>query len=182
MRLLTGALVVFMAGSLFADSNYLGVDKCAKMCHKSKAKGDQLSVWKESSHAKAFSVLATPAALETAKKVGLAGDPQKSEKCLKCHVTAFGVDASRLDSTYAKEDGVGCEACHGAGSGYAKLKIMKDKKAALAAGLIIPDEKTCVKCHNTDSPNYKKFNFVEMAKKIAHPMPKQAEAKEGETK
>jgi hypothetical protein len=51
---------------------------------------------------------------------------------------------------------------------------MKDKKLAIAAGLTIPTEKVCVKCHNTDSPFYKPFVFADMAKKIAHPKPKTA--------
>jgi hypothetical protein len=51
---------------------------------------------------------------------------------------------------------------------------MKDKKLAIAAGLTIPNEKVCVKCHNTDSPFYKPFVFADMAKKIAHPKPKTA--------
>jgi hypothetical protein len=51
---------------------------------------------------------------------------------------------------------------------------MKDKKQAAAAGLVMPDEKTCAKCHNAESPNYKPFDFKVMAAKIAHPIPKQA--------
>ena len=62
------------------------------------------------------------------------------------------------------------------------IKIMKDKKAALAAGLIEPTEKVCVKCHNAESPNYKKFDFAEFSKKIAHPRPKTDAKPESETK
>jgi hypothetical protein len=172
MRFLSVAvLALFSATTLFAQT-YIGADKCAKMCHKSKEKGEQYGIWKASKHAQAYATLATPAALETAKKAGVTGDPQKSEKCLKCHVTAYGVDVSKVDSACSKEQGIGCEVCHGPGSNYAKLKIMKDKKAAIEAGLVIPDEKVCVKCHNPESPSYKKFDFAEFYKKIAHPAPK----------
>ena len=184
---LVAGLALICAGGLFAEANYIGVDKCAKMCHKSKEKGEQYGIWKNTKHAQAWATLATPAALETAKKAGVAGDPQKSEKCVKCHVTAWGVDPARIDSTCTKDQGVGCEVCHEPGSAYAKLKIMKDKKAALAAGLIEPTEKVCVKCHNAESPNFKKFDFAEFSKKIAHPRPKtdakpESEAKPAEAK
>ena len=49
---------------------------------------------------------------------------------------------------------------------------MEDKNAAIDAGLNIPNEKTCTKCHNPESPNYKPFNFNEFWEKIKHPVPK----------
>jgi len=168
--LMVVCLIAF-AGALFAEPSYVGAAKCAKMCHKAKAKGEQYVVWQDSKHAKAYDDLTSPKALEAAKKAGVT-DPQKSEKCLKCHVAGYGVAANLLDSTYSVKDGVSCEACHGPGSEYGKLKIMKDKKLAMAAGLTIPDEKVCVKCHNSESPFYKEFKFDEMSKKIAHAAPK----------
>jgi hypothetical protein len=177
MRMVSVAVCgLFLTGMVFADPSYMGSEKCARMCHKAVTKGEQLKIWQESKHAHAYAELATPKAQETAKKAGIVGDPQKSDKCLKCHVTGFGLPAERFDSTFSAKDGIQCEACHGAGSDYAKLKIMKDKKAAIAAGLVIPTEKVCVKCHNTESPFYKPFVFTDMAKKIAHPMPKAADA------
>jgi hypothetical protein len=173
MKFLAAILALVFMTTAFSEPSYVGAAKCAKMCHKSAKQGEQLPIWEKSKHADAYKALATPAALETAKKAGVTGDPQKSDKCLKCHVTGFSADAKLKEATYSIEEGVGCEACHGPGKDYAKLSIMKDKKQALAAGLIVPDEKVCVKCHNQDSPNYKPFNFAEMAKKIAHPIPKE---------
>jgi len=163
-----------LTGLVFGEAQYLGAEKCARMCHKAVAKGEQLKIWQASKHANAYAELATPKALETAKKAGIAGDPQKADKCVKCHVTGFGASASSFDSAFSMKDGVQCEACHGAGGDYAKLKIMKDKKAAIAAGLVIPTEKVCVKCHNTESPFYKPFVFADMVKKITHMKPKAA--------
>jgi hypothetical protein len=171
LAVLFAGVLLTVSGS-FAEAHYVGTGKCAKMCHKSKNKGEQLVIWQASKHAKAYDDLATPAAHETAKKAGIAGDPQKSEKCLKCHVTAFGANASLIDSSFSIKDGVQCESCHGAGSSYAKLNIMKDKKLSIAAGMVEPTEKVCVKCHNSESPYFKGFKFDEMAKKIAHPVPK----------
>lgn len=167
MRILAASVVglCLMAGMTFGgEARYVGADKCAKMCHKAVNKGEQYGKWQESAHAKAYTTLATPAALETAKKAGIVGDPQKSEKCLRCHVVS-------VKDTVFYKDGVGCESCHGAGSAYGKLNIMKDKKQSLAAGMIEPTEKVCAKCHNSESPNYKKFVFADMVKQIAHPTP-----------
>ncbi len=151
---------------------YVGVEKCG-VCHKSEKQGRQFVIWQASPHAKAWAELATPEALKIAKAKGI-DDPQKSEKCARCHTTGYGVDAKLKAETFKVEEGVGCEVCHGPGSNYKTMKIMKDKSLAMQNGLIIPDEKTCVKCHNAESPTYKKFVFAEFYKQITHPIPKEA--------
>lgn len=153
---------------------YVGVKKCS-MCHKSKARGDQYGQWQGTKHAGAYAALATDAAKEAAKKAGIEGDPQKSPKCLKCHVTAYGVDEGLLGSKYSMEDGVGCESCHGPGSDYVTLSVMKDKEKAVESGLIVPTEELCVTCHNKESPTFKGFVFKDMYPKIAHPRPTKEE-------
>lgn len=152
---------------------YAGVKKCA-MCHKSKARGNQIAQWKQTKHAEAYAALAGDAAKEIAKKMDIQ-DPQKSPKCLRCHVTAYGVDEELLGSKYSMEDGVGCESCHGPGADYMKLSIMKDKEKALAAGLVPPTKELCVTCHNEESPTYKKFDYEKFFPQIAHPRPKAEE-------
>ena len=154
---------------------YVGVQKCG-MCHKSEARGNQLGHWKETKHSEAYATLAGDAAKAIGKKTGI-DDPQKDPKCLKCHVTAYGAAKELLDVKYSMDEGVTCEACHGPGSDYMKLGIMKDKEKAIAAGLVIPTKDLCVKCHNEESPSYVKFNFEEMYAKIAHPVPKAEEKK-----
>jgi hypothetical protein len=140
-----------------------------KMCHQGVAKGDQFKIWSESSHAKAFAALATPEAIEVGKKLGIA-EPQKDPKCLECHTTKGFLKAG-TGPAYVEAEGVGCEACHGAGSDYKAMAVMKDRAKAVAAGMVVPDEKTCVKCHNEKSPTYKPFKFAEAMKVIAHPKP-----------
>lgn len=153
---------------------YGGVKTC-KACHMTKKSGAQYKIWAASPHAKAFETLKGEKAMALAKKVGVK-DPSTSEKCLKCHVTAFGVDAKLKGPKLTQEEGVSCEACHGPGSAYKSRKIMKalfaGKANAADYGLVIPDEKVCVKCHNEESPSYKPFNFKEFSAKIAHPVPK----------
>ena len=166
------SLVVALAAHA-AEHKYVGVAKCS-MCHKAEAKGNQFGVWTKSAHAKAFEVLAGEKALKIAKDKGLAKAPQESDECLKCHVTGWGKPAAAFEPTFKKEEGVSCEACHGPGSDYKAIPVMKDKKASLAAGLVIPDEKLCVGCHNKESPTFTAFVFKEAVAKIAHPVPKAA--------
>jgi len=116
------------------------------MCHKGAKKGEVFEKWENSPHAKA---------LETLKAKG----EDKNPKCLECHVT---------DVKTAATEGVGCEGCHGPGSAYKSMSIMKDKQKAIANGLVIPNEATCKKCHNEKSPTFKGFNFDEYFKKIDH--------------
>ena len=149
---------------------FVGTDGC-KLCHKLEAKGDQYGKWMASPHANAFKVLGTDEAKAIATKAGVKGDPQTADECLSCHVTAHGVKADLLGPKYAKEDGVGCESCHGAGADYKSNKVMKDPEAAKAAGLIMPTEETCTTCHNEKSPTFKEFDFKKAAAIIAHPDP-----------
>ena len=138
---------------------YVGVDKC-KICHKIEKTGNQYGIWLKTKHAQAFETLKGQQSKDVAKKLKIA-DPLTSEKCLKCHITAPAFQA----------EGVGCEACHGPGSLYKTITVMKDKAKAMTLGLIDPNEKLCLKCHNTESPTYKKFVFAEAVKVGAHPIP-----------
>jgi hypothetical protein len=166
-----------MAGTAASEKvpqhQYIGVDKC-KICHKNQAKGDQYGQWEASSHSKAFATLGSDEAKAVAKAKGIE-DPQKAAECLKCHVTGYGAAAELLAPSYKQEDGVGCESCHGAGGDYYKMKTMKALYAKEiepdSVGLILPDEKVCLGCHNEASPTYKKFVFADRVKMIAHPMP-----------
>lgn len=152
-----------------ADHNFVGVAKC-KTCHKSEKKGNQIGQWSESRHAKAYETLATDKAKEVGKKLGIE-DPQKSDKCLKCHVTGHGAEAALFEESFKKEDGVQCESCHGAGKDYKKLKTMKSREDSVAAGMIIPDEKTCTGCHNKESPSFKGFCYAHYLAKVLHDSP-----------
>ena len=152
-----------------AIHKFVGASKC-KMCHNTAANGEQFKKWTESKHSKAFEVLASEEAVAIGKKLGV-DKPQASDKCLGCHLTGYAAPAADKAASYVATEGVGCEACHGAGADYMKMQVMKDKTASIAAGLVLPDEKLCVGCHNDKSPTYKKFVFADAAKLIAHPIP-----------
>jgi hypothetical protein len=148
-------------------NKYVGAKMCGA-CHK-KPTGDQFGIWQKTKHSEAYKNLQTKAADEVAKKKGLKTAAAESPECLECHA----VNAAM------KEDGVGCEACHGAGSSYKAMSTMKDHGKAVAAGLTdfkdaASMEKTCKKCHNEKSPTFKGFDFKTMWAKIQHPRPKKS--------
>jgi hypothetical protein len=136
-------------------AEYVGEKKC-KMCHK-----DEHASWLETKHAKAYEALKP--------------EDRKKDSCVVCHVTGFAV----ADTLF---EGVQCEACHGPGSLYKSAKIMSktkykenreaQHKLALEAGLVIPDEKTCVGCHNKKSPTFKSFDYTKMKAAGVHALPK----------
>ena len=157
-----------------AANKYVGVKTCSP-CHKADKTGNQFGVWTKSKHSEAFKVLTTDQAAAVAKKKGLTKPASESPECLTCHTPV--TDASVMEKTYDTKDGVQCEVCHGAGSGYKTMSIMKDKPKAIAAGLAefkddAAIEAKCKTCHNEKSPTYKPFNFKEMWPKIKHAVPK----------
>jgi hypothetical protein len=169
-------LVFVVVSSSFAGETathkYVGVKVCA-MCHKGEAKGKMFEIWQSSKHASAYKSLLLPEAKKIAEKKGLKKPANESPECLKCHVTAHGVDAKLVDAKFDMKDGIGCESCHGAGSDYKAMNVMKDKAKAIAAGLVLAkaDEKLCMKCHNEESPTFKEFKYKDFWAKIKHPLP-----------
>jgi len=129
--------------------NFVGSEECGK-CHNTRERGFQLDVWRRSPHAKAWATLASPRAKEIAQEKKIA-DAQQDAGCLGCHSVGARAD-----------EGVGCEACHGGGKNY--MAVMKDKEAARAAGLRMPEKKGCAHCHQSE-----KFKADEAWKVIAHP-------------
>ncbi len=166
--LFVGSLSVFAQD---AGHQYVGAQKC-KSCHKKEKDGKQYLIWQEGPHAKAMEALASPEALKIAKEKGIA-DPAKDPACLKCHSTYASLKPERLHpkGKLKLEEGVSCESCHGPGADYKKKKIMKDLEKAKANGLIIPDEKVCKNCHNSESPTFESFDFDKYYDKIKHPRP-----------
>ncbi len=156
-----------------ATGKYVGVQTCVGACHKTDGQGKQLDIWQNSKHSQAFKVLQTPEADKIAKDKGFTTPAAETPACLKCHVLGKDMDPAEFESTFSKEDGVQCETCHGAGSEYKKLSIMKDKEKSKENGLIVHDDKAafCTGCHNSESPTFKSFNYDEMWPKIQHSKP-----------
>ena len=70
-----------------------------------------------------------------------------AEKCKVCHKIQF---ASWSETAHAKRTPpLDCESCHGPGSEYKPLAIMKDREKAKAAGLVVPTATFCATCHTS---------------------------------
>jgi len=166
--------VGFIAGNVQAQNKYVGTKMC-KACHNTEKMGKQYDVWSKTMHAEAYKVLTSDKANEIAKAKGISKPAAEAPECLDCH--AKPVDPKLADRGYDPKDGVQCETCHGAGSTYKNMMIMKDKAKAIAAGMTdfkntAVIEKWCKTCHNEKSPTFKGFKFDEMWGKIKHPVPK----------
>jgi Cytochrome c554 and c-prime len=151
-----------------AAHTYVGVRACS-MCHKAESKGNQFGIWQKTKHAQAYTTLTTPAAKTIAKAKGITTPAAETPACLKCH----GIVG---DAKAEVNDGVQCEMCHGPGSDYKSMTVMKDKGRSIAAGLReykdnAAIEKQCRTCHNANSPTAKEFKFEERWAKIRHPRP-----------
>lgn len=68
-----------------------------------------------------------------------------AEKCKLCHKVQH---ASWAASAHAKRTPpLECESCHGPGSEYKVIGVMKDPAKAKQAGLVVPNAGFCDKCH-----------------------------------
>ena len=157
---------IFILSLFSQEFTYIGAGKC-KICHKSEKKGKQFPIWEGSKHSKSFAALKSEKAKEMAQEQGVE-NPLESPKCLKCHSPLFE-KAPEL-----KEEGVTCEVCHGPGSAYKKLSIMKSREESVKNGLIVygsseATKKQCLTCH--ESAKEKTFNFEASWEKIKHPVP-----------
>ncbi len=173
--LLIAAVAFYLAipANTFAQkATYEGVAVCS-MCHKTEKAGQQFKIWQDSKHSQAYKALETAKADEIAKaKTGKKA--VESPECLKCHTTGTDVDKAMLGPKFKVEDGVQCETCHGAGSLYKPMGVMKNKAEAVKKGLVEHKDiaKYCETCHNSQSPTFKEFKFDEMWAKIKHSVPK----------
>jgi Cytochrome c554 and c-prime len=166
------SLFAYSPSDTSATHSFVGVSTCG-MCHKSEKVGGQLGIWEKSMHSKAYEALKSDKANQIAKEKGFTTAAVEIEACLKCHVSGHNIDAEFKGAKFKMEDGVQCETCHGAGSDYKSLKIMKDKQLAMKNGLEMHDniEEFCKSCHNPESPTFVEFKFEESWNKIKHPVP-----------
>lgn len=177
---------------------YVGVEKCGR-CHEKELYGNQVAIWREGPHAKAYASLGTERAAEFARERGIEGSPQQADECVGCHVTAHGVDARLIKYDLDPNDSVQCESCHGAGADYRKRSIMSDREKSLAKGMIEQSAEVCLACHNDKSPSWDPnkytladgskagFDYEQAKAKILHPTPEDvrgriAEIEEAEKK
>jgi len=169
--LLGGALTLAAPVAAQSSATFVGVKGCT-LCHKTEKQGNQLAAWEKSQHSKAYVTLTTAAANDIATKQGLGKPAAEAAECLECHTMKGATDPAA-----PLKDGVQCEVCHGAGSAYKTLSVMRDHAKSVAAGMTEYKDKAaieakCRTCHNDRSPSFKGFAFDEAWQKIAHPVPK----------
>lgn len=134
---------------------YVGVAACS-MCHKGTAKGSIYEGWLATPHAKAFE--------------NLGAENQKNEVCLACHTTGYG-EPLAANVAPQKMLNVQCEACHGPGSEYKMMAVMKNRPEALKKGLVLPTKELCLGCHGGRFPGGHPtvaFNYENALLKIEH--------------
>lgn len=124
---LTGAVAFFAPPALAGAYTYEGVATCAgSTCHgRSEGDGkvvrqDELAHWQDpasqgGAHSRAWAALASPRGARIAASLGL-GLATSAPACLGCHST--NAPEALRGPRYQQSDGVGCETCHGAASGW----------------------------------------------------------------
>lgn len=160
------AACVFLANLFAQEFTYIGSAKC-KICHRTETQGQQFPIWEQSTHSKSIQALSSPDAAAKAKEMGVE-NPAESSECLKCHGPLFE------KAPDFKDEGVTCEVCHGPGSGYKGLSVMKSREESVANGLIVndtPEKKKawCVTCH--ENAHGTPFDFEASWDKIKHIVP-----------
>jgi excinuclease UvrABC ATPase subunit len=166
MALIALTMIVLVAHVFAQEFEFIGAGKC-KMCHKSEKRGAQYPKWEERKHSKSFQVLSQDIAQPKAEEAGLE-NPSESPECLKCHGPLY--DAA----PEFKEEGVTCEVCHGPGSEYKSLSVMKDHEKSVAKGVIEYNnqediKKQCLTCH--DNAHGTSFDFGVAWEKVKHYRP-----------
>ncbi len=132
--------VLFQSSTLAADSlqnaeiEYVGSKKC-RLCH-----ADVYKSWLKSPHASASGQLTEMRLHDT--------------ECAECHTTGFTKDGDLLEN-------VGCEACHGPGSEYRKMRVMKDEQRVHELGLRVQSEMVCIRCHNDRCQHFDGFDYIQ---------------------
>lgn len=158
---------------------YVGVKVCAE-CHDGDAMGNQCSIWARSRHADAYAALSKPEARQIAKLSGVPVPPQQSPLCLGCHATAAEAEPWERDPTFAIQDGVQCEHCHGPGSEYADAAVMMNRELAMKRGLRLPSREECLSCHAPKGSHdavlkAERLDMDVAWEQIKHPTPENAE-------
>jgi hypothetical protein len=143
--------------------HYLGVASCAgSTCHgRSVADGkivrqDELMLWQNDAsaagaHSRTYRVLTQPRSRAIAARLGI-GEAANAPMCLGCH--AMAVPASQRGPRFQVSEGVGCEGCHGASSGWlaSHYSVGATHAANVARGMTPLDDPraraaVCLDCH-----------------------------------
>src|SRR6266545_2416943 len=154
---------------------YMGVGSCsAPQCHGSVSplttsqlgvRQNEYTHWiSEEKHARAYEVLLKDRSIQMARNLKMTERPDQSERCLVCHAMYVpkhmlpqGVQSMKeLEGPkYQREDGVSCEACHGAAKIWLENHVGREYKELLQEGMydtrnLAKRAEKCVSCHVGD--------------------------------
>lgn len=153
-------------GARTPSPQYVGAAACMN-CHGGDEHSRPAITWMQSRHGHAYWRLGSDWSLFLARlrpHYADLTDPISDHRCLLCHVTGHQDDDALFTESFRREEGIGCESCHGPGSLYMDPEIMTDRGAFLANGGIVPTESTCRSCHRRSE----QFDYAEMLPEIAH--------------
>jgi nitrate/TMAO reductase-like tetraheme cytochrome c subunit len=137
--LAAAASIALAAPAAADDSPYVGAAAC-KSCHE-----PTHTAWAKTKHANAIMRLSAA---------------ERGDRCIRCHVTGTAEQIA-AEGSKPSHPGVQCESCHGPGRAHVDAANAGD--ATTARMLKTPDEKSCLVCHNDESPHFKGFFYKAMA-------------------
>lgn len=122
-------------------------------------KRNQYITWSQKDfHTKAFAVLLNSRSERIAESLGIPA-AQTSARCTVCHSPSQSVAQSRLTATAHPDEGVSCENCHGAASGWLRGHTRPDWTYATRVAAGMRDLRgaylratACVACHQNLAP------------------------------
>jgi hypothetical protein len=165
--LLIAAVCLALGVTAAQNHSYVGNQIC-RICHHTDAQGRQYQIWESTKHSHSVAALSSPGAAEKAKAAGVTSPPT-NPACLKCHAPLFE------KAPAFEAQGVTCEVCHGPGSDYKSLEVMKNKAQAVKNGLVLYGSPAAIKAHcltcHANAHNVP-FDFDKAWATIRHPIPK----------
>jgi hypothetical protein len=124
-------------------------------------KRSQYITWSQKDfHTKAYAVLLNARSTRIAEALGIAeGSATTSARCTVCHSPFQSVAQERVAPTVRANEGVSCETCHGAASGWLRGHTRTDwtYNTRVAAGMrdlrnLYVRANACVACHQSLAP------------------------------
>lgn len=132
-------------------------------------KRNQYITWSQKDfHTKAFAVLLNSRSERIAESLGIPA-AQASARCTVCHSPSQSVAPSRLTATAHPDEGVSCENCHGAASGWLRGHTRRDWSYATRVAAGMRDLRgaylratACVACHQNLAPELLKAGHPDL--------------------
>jgi hypothetical protein len=132
-------------------------------------KRSQYFTWsRKDFHTKAFTVLLDSRSARIAESLGIP-TAQASARCTVCHSPLQSVAPSRVIQSFHPDEGVSCETCHGAASGWLRGHTRKDWTYNTRVGAGMRDLRSlyvrataCAACHQSLAPELLKAGHPDL--------------------